>query len=308
MRPRRSFFKEMSKWPRGQTVNGQFQDFNVQIPVIYKLPNFSPHWDNYHHKENENNATKVISTSDGECLTVYSEAQLQLLWQAFFLMGIEEDQETTYQTVAGKTFKVYSNMYNTALSTYSRMDHIEPDEIPDLANLSNFWATQEDRSIVIRALYELFPRGSTDGDGNVLREIPIDPEVAKIYAYAYGIKGELINGIRDMEDIRKILVDSNKISDETVMNNVVFPPATLVSPEWFQYPLSGYAKGRSALSVLTGLCENFKLHDVHLAIENTGSAAYGVVVKMGIFKSATIPVVSSMNNMKLEILAKSSKN
>lgn len=301
------------RWNRPQNASGNFQSFHVQVPIIYHLPSFSPRWDDYGHDESQNNKTTVLKTEDGEDkVCVYSAAQLQLLWEAIFIEGLKRDQQSVYQQVAGSTFKVSTNTFNTVLGTYPNMDHIAADEIPDLANLSGYWVTQEDRSIIIKKLYEIYPEGSYDKDDKLLEDIPVDPEFVKLAAKAYGIAPDVASTFTTMKQISDALYAAGKITDkEVVFSGVVFYPATIVSPEWYQYPLSGYAKGRSPLSVLTTISDKFQLHDVHLAVKNTGNSSYCPIVKMGLFKSATIPVVTSMNNIantgayNVQILGKS---
>ena len=284
---------------RRTNVSGNHQSFHVRVPITYKLPSFSPNWSDYVHDADNNNET-VVLTDDANTtgIKVYSAAQLQLLWQSFFIKCLEEDQSSSYTNIRGYKFKVVSNTYNTVLFTYPKMDHIPSDYIPDLANLSGYWITKEDRSIVVRPLCELYQEGSYDDEGNLKTELPADAAFLAYAAAAYGIKGSDLSAIKSMGDILKVLKAYNRIEDEEyVMNNVTFPPATIVSPEWWQMPLSGYAAGRSPLSVLTSVCEKFSVHDLHLNVTNAGTSSYGNQIKMGIFKSSTIPVTTSMNNI-----------
>ena len=112
-------------------ASGNTQHFHVKVPVTYKLPSFSPNWRDYIH--GIDNETIVVTDSRNSLeIKVYSEAQLQLLWQAFFIETLEQDQQSTYQDVMGKKFKVFANTYNTVLYTYPNMYHIPSDYVPDL--------------------------------------------------------------------------------------------------------------------------------------------------------------------------------
>ena len=284
---------------RTQDASGAAQHFHVRVPVTYKLPSFSPDWDDYTHDTSKHNETEVISDEAGKLsVKVYSEAQLQLLWQAFFIKTLEDDQESSYTSLDGVQYKILANTFNTVLYTYPRMDYIPKDYVPDLANLSGYWVTKDNRDIELRALALVHPQGSYGADNQLLSDLPVDPQFVRYAAQAYGIKGSALDGINDFSDIRAYLIKNKKYAEDGPrFDNVCFPPATIVSPVWYQMPLSAYTKGRSPLSVLVPLCEKLRISDLHFKVKNGSTSSFGFQIKMGIFKSATIPVAPSMNNV-----------
>jgi len=281
-------------------MEGDIHTFGLNLPIIYRLPKFSPWWKDYSHQDGTNKTTVMTDDKGTSGIDVYTAAQLQALWQAVFVEGLDKNTYSQRFDVQGYKIQIDTQTYNTLISTYPNFDTIHHDVIPDLANLSDFWTVQSDGSIKIKQLCDVFPEGSIDSEtGDFLRgeQVPISGELIKRLAKCYGLKDTEVEQCTSMAKVKEFLVKYGKIPKDYVFNNVHFPPVTIVSPEWWQMPLSAFDEGRSPVSSLADLTDKISISDLHLNITNAGNSSYGTTITMGVFKSPTISVTRSMEDI-----------
>ena len=272
------------------------QTFHQKIPMTYKLPSFSPKWDDYLH--DATNKIEVYTTSCGDNkIFVYSAAQLHLLWESVFVNQMN-DNVKAFLKVKNNDIEISGKSFNTILSGYSRMDTIPSYEAPDLANLSGFWVF-EGESMKIADLYEIYPEGSytTDNQGEafLLSSLPVDPKFVVEAAKAYGIPAKVASTYKDFSQIKKWLVDKKRWDEKRVLNNVVFPPCVLVSPEYFQLPLTAFSTSKSALAFLTDCTSKITISNVNVFAKMATGMPYGATVSVGLFDSPTVRIDEALD-------------
>ena len=216
------------------------QTFPVKVHFVYELPRFSPEWDSYEH--GTDNATVVAVTGSGQKITVYSAAQLVLLYQSMFATRLKQEANHTF-TINDTEFRLTAKRFNTLLSTYPSCYSFKLAELPDIANISGYWNVV-DSTVNVVPLYTNYPAGSYNSDGELLDDIQIDPELVKLAAKAWGIAEELASAYTSMSQVKEYLVSQGRWPQEETtddeaaekyrFDNVVFPPVVLVDPKYFQ--------------------------------------------------------------------------
>ena len=302
------FLKKMSSiaygyGPRcGVSSTSRRATFNYTYRRGYYIPYFSHNWSDYIHAPGTNETIVVsdgIGGTSSKSYTVWSAAQLELLFQASFVMKLRENAEPTKFEYDDRKYKIEVPNYELLMSNFPSYYQLKSSELADIANLSGFWREGDDTCTII-PLYEVFPEGSytidaATGEEKVNDDIPIDDKLVKISALCYGMPPEKVDGITKMSQIGDWMKERGLIPDDYEVTNARFPPLTLNSPIYFQVPISAFKTRSSVLRGLSGLTDKVIIKSVVMWLCNTSGDTFNCKVKGGLFNSPTTDYISQLN-------------